>query len=359
MAPIYVYAIVEFEGEAVLDEPGLGDDGVTDDGVTDDGVRIVSGDGGLGAVVSDSPLDDYRGLDRQQAATYLVNHQRVVEAVMKEMTVLPVRFGTVMFDEDAVRGLLEQGGARFAAALDEFRSETQMEVVVLWDLQKIFGEIGREQEILRLKDEIEAKPADETMPERVAVGQLVQASLLRRRVALQERLLPAMQNVARDIVVNPPMDDSMVLNAALLVAKDAAEELDDTLDRLDEELHGRLYFRRVGPLPPYSFANVAVEMPSFADVDAARETLGLPVDVTPGEIRQAYRRLAAATHPDHSPDDPQAEERMAELSQAHKLLSGLAEAQEGHGSGDGRVRLDRDTVEGTLLISIQRQETAG
>jgi len=110
---------------------------------------------------------------------------------------------------------------------------------------------------------------------------MVHASLEKRRASLQEYLIHWLGKAALDLVVNPPMDDSMVTNAALLVDKAEQEALDQQLELLDEEFEGQLTFRRVGPLPPYSFATVEVEVPSYEAIDEARRHLGLGGDGRP------------------------------------------------------------------------------
>lgn len=44
-------------------------------------------------------------------------------------------------------------------------------------------------------------------------------------------------------------------------------------------------------------------------------------DASPDELKRAYRRLARAYHPDANPDDPAAEARFKEVSQAYEILS--------------------------------------
>jgi hypothetical protein len=251
-----------------------------------------------------------------------------------------------------------------------------MEVVILWSLQEVFQEIGQEEPIARLKAQVAARPPEETMDERITIGQMVQASLERRRAALRYRLLPSLWEVALDMVVNPPMDASMVANVALLVDQAGRGALDRRLELLDKELGGRLHFRCVGPLPPYSFATVEVQVPSFEDVDEARRRLGLGETATPGEIKRAYRRLAGRLHPDHNPDDPEAEARMAKLTRAYRLLTayadsqGLLRAEEQRSREAGerggaplhptpsapQLNFNREAVERALLIAIRRQE---
>lgn len=49
--------------------------------------------------------------------------------------------------------------------------------------------------------------------------------------------------------------------------------------------------------------------------------LGVPKTATRKEIRSAFRKAAAASHPDRNPDDPQAEERFKEINEAYTVLS--------------------------------------
>jgi len=359
MTATYVYAIIPTGNRVIFDEVA----GVDDE--QDEVYTVPHRD--LAAVVSASPLADYRGLKRDQAARYLVTHQRVVEAVMRAFPVLPVKFGTVLSDEDSVRRLLAQGETLFRTTMEEFAGRVQMEVVVLWDLQKVFQEIGQEAHIAQLKAQIAGHPPEETLIERVAIGQLVQKSLEQRRASSRDYLIYSLSKVALDSMVNPLMDDSMVVNVALLVDEAGQEALDQQLELLDEEFEGQLTFRRVGPLPPYSFATVEVEVPSFEAIDEARRRLGLGETATAGEIRRAYHRLAGTAHPDHNPDDPEAEARMTELAHAYELLtayaenvqeSGGAEEQGSRGARErqSQIQFSREAVERTLLIAIRRQD---
>jgi hypothetical protein len=355
MSATYIYAIIPTPGSVGADTRYPFDvAGVDPD--HDQVYCIPHND--MAAVVSASPLADYRGLNRKEAAVYLVAHQRVVETVMRSSPLLPVKFGTVLPRQADVCHLLAQGEALFRTALGRFAGLTQMEVVVLWNLRDIFEEIGQQEPIVRLKAQVASRPPEETVSERVIIGQVVHALLEQRRAALCDHLLTALRELALDIVVNPPMDDSMVVNVALLVNHEGHKALDQRLELLDQEHGGRLLFRCVGPLPLYSFATVEVQTLSFQEVDGARRQLGLGVMATPGDIKQAYHQMAIQLHPDHSPNDPKAESRMAELAQAYHLLTDYTEGQ-GRGiadPGQATCRFDRQAVEGTLRIAVRRQE---
>ena len=51
------------------------------------------------------------------------------------------------------------------------------------------------------------------------------------------------------------------------------------------------------------------------------ETLGVSADISKGDLKKAYRRLAMKVHPDRNPGDSEAEAKFKELSEAYEVLS--------------------------------------
>lgn len=331
----------------------------TDLAGADDGepVFVVRHDG-LAAIVSRTRRSGYRQMARHEAARCLVAHQRVLEGVMGRSTVLPVRFGTVLPGEAHVRRLLEQAAPVLARALAGLSGSVQTEVVVTWRPEDVFREVASEPEIARAIAEAPRQPPDQAEVARIAVGKMVKAALERRRDELQRWIVPALRAVCTDLAVNSIMDDGMVLNVALLVDQARRDALDDALAQLDRRSEGRLRFRCVGPLPPYSFATVAVEVMEFAPVDRARRLLGLGPRASWPEIRQAYRRLAARRHPDVGAEA--SEERMAALNDAYGLLAAYTGMSPSDDAGlRGRiVAFDRRAVARRLVVSVDRHVAA-
>jgi hypothetical protein len=347
----YVYGIIQTDDRAIFEVPGIDP--------SDDVHTVVEGD--LAVVTSSIDPESLRGLDRAAAIRCLGAHQHVLEAVMRDYPVLPVKFGTTLPDEATLVALLRQGDQILRTTLAAYAGMQQREVVVLWDLKQVFQEIAAEEPIATLRARLAGQAPDETVNERIALGQMVHAAILRHRGQISEQVVAQLRDLADDMIINPTMDDSMVANVALLLNDARQGDLDDRLEALDAQFGGQLQIRCVGPLPPYSFATLEVHALPFDAVDAARQQLDLAEKVSVSAIKRAYRQHATEAHPDHNPSAEHAVEHMEALSSAYQLLSALAKAQAPASGDEGHewvCRFDRESVTRTLLLSVVRQEVA-
>lgn len=347
----YVYGIIRLNEQAIFDV----------EGVEPPGEVYTVGQGDLAVVTSSISRESLRGLGRAEAVQYLSRHQRVLETVMRDYPVLPVKFGTVLAGEEQLHQMLHQGARLLKETLAEYAGKQQVEVVALWNLAQVFQEIAAEEPIAALKVQIAGRTPEETVAERIAVGQLVHAALQRRRTETAVQVLAQLQDLADDVLVNPVMDDSMVANLALLLPEERREALDVRLDILDEMYRSQLNIRCVGPLPPYSFASLDVQALSWEAVEVARQQLDLDEQTSYVRLKRAYRQMAAQAHPDHNQSDDFANARMEALTGAYRLLDAMARAQapvlpETSPPQDWPCRFDRTTAEETLLLNIVRQE---
>lgn len=351
MNRLYLYAIVPAAECPPFDVAGLWP--------PEPQVRIVRGDA-LAAVVSAAPAIDFRALSREDAVRYLLAHQRVVESVMRSSTALPVKFGTTLPDEAAVVRMLAHGAAMLAPPLAELSRHVQVELIVSWSIDDIVREVATEDAVVRLKTQIATQAGGASSEQRLAIGKLVKDAIDGRRESYRSRIVAAVRAIAADLVENAVMDDRMVANLALLLPKGASDALDRRLAELDEEFGGRLNFRCVGPLPPYSFATVEVNLPSFEAIDRARRALSLGDKAGLAEIKSAYRRQIRQVHPDLTATPRVDEDQATRLTDAYKTLMNYAEALPA-AAGDDAVgetgyRFDRGTVEGSILVMVRRQE---
>jgi len=297
------------------------------------------GRGDFSAVVMTSTEDPLVNRDRKDLMRQLLVHQRLVESIMATTPVLPVKFATLAPDRESVERGLERGHEKFAAAFEGLSGKNQFEIVVSWDVAKVFEEIAKEPAVTKLKADL-ANEAGKAAPETLEqLGKLVKQALDRRRAVIGKELLGALSRVGVDSVVNPIMDDNMILNLALLVDAEPADALDQCLDALDNAYHGALTFRCVGPLPPHSFATVEITFLEPEKIKHACNILELEAARSSDEVRSAYRRLVKQSHPDVALDQSNSA-GISVLKDAYSTLLSFVDAG------------------GPVVVSVQRQEAA-
>jgi Gas vesicle synthesis protein GvpL/GvpF len=242
----YVYGVIPAADAAAW--PGA-------DGLSGGGVRaIVAGD--LAALVSDISDDAKPGRREDLEA-----HRRVLGQAVEQGTVIPMRFGMIMDDDDVVRErLLSRHAEQLGELVHELDGKVQMTVRAFYAEDALLRTaIAGDDEIARLNAIIGGRPELETHTERVALGERVAAAIDKRRARDEEALLERIRPLASDIHVDPPGSDRVALSAQLLVRRDARPALDATIAELGPALEGYLAMRYLGPLPPYSFSSLELE----------------------------------------------------------------------------------------------------
>jgi hypothetical protein len=255
---------------------------------------------GITAIVSDAVAYDYAALPKQQLVKVLTQHQQTTEQIMLVApTLLPVKFGTLL-PEDDVQKLLVQSKYDLEDALARVDEQVEFEVLAMWDPQRVFAQIAQHPQIAALRREAEGKSPEEVQHIQIAVGSLVKQLLDATRDAYAIKIREMLSALANDVEVNAVINDQVVANIAFLLPRSRQREFEAQVHALDEALGGQLLFKIVGPLPPYSFSTVEVEKIQPEDVAWASEWLGIAQTTSADEIRNAYLRQARLHHPDNN-----------------------------------------------------------
>jgi hypothetical protein len=249
----YIYCIIETKIERNFGPIGIGGRG---DEVTTIGYKD------LGMVISNSPMTKYV-VSREN----LLAHERVIEEVMKEFTVLPVRFCTIASNADEIRNLLDRRYREFKNLLIDIDHKIELGTKGLWkNMETLFKEITIEnKEIKRLKEKIQNGMGKKTISStgtfleaKMEVGKLVEEALKRKKEKEAENIVDALRRTAFDHKLNNTVSDEMFINAAFLVDRGREKEFDNIMDDLSEKHKDRIKFVYVGPLPPYNFVNIII-----------------------------------------------------------------------------------------------------
>lgn len=250
----YIYCIIATNEERDFPVKGIGDRG-------DSVYSICYGD--IGAVISDSPIIKYPVSRKNTIA-----HQLVMEEVMKEYTILPVRFCTIAEDKGGVSSkdrikekILKERYEEFNALLAEMDNKVELGVKALWtDMDLIFKEIVEKNKGIRiLRKMVPSMKGAEEHNERIRLGELVKSALGKKKEKEANRILKTLKEISADNRVNDTFSDRMLLNAAFLVDKARGEEFDSRVNELEESQNGRIKLKYVGPMPALNFVEVVVK----------------------------------------------------------------------------------------------------
>ncbi len=179
-----------------------------------------------------------------------LRHEQVVEHLMAQGPALPVRFGTLLADDERVRALLASRHAEFASALGRVAGKVEMGVRVLWDRppdggacseaegERDHGGPGFHYLMARL-DEHRRETASRAHAERLADG-------------LDSALAVHAAEACRSLLLTP----NLPVNTAYLVPRENVADFCAAVERQRARLPGcRLLCS--GPWPPYHFVGPA------------------------------------------------------------------------------------------------------
>lgn len=242
----YLYAIIREHRSREFGRIGIG-------GRNDEVYTIHHKD--LTCVVSNSPFRKYP-VNRENCLA----HQKVLEKVMEEYTILPVRYGVIAENLDLVsEKLLREYYEMLKEQLDGIEGKTELGLKVMWkEMPAIYQELVSENEELRkFRDAIRETATQE---QRMELGEMVEEALRVKKESEQKMILMPLKELASDSRDNFLMGEWMVVNSVFLVDKSKMEEFDRKANQLAEKHDDRSKFKYFGPVPPYNFVNVPVHL---------------------------------------------------------------------------------------------------
>ena len=242
---LYVYCIIRSSKAVSFGNIGIG--------ARDDEVKTVGYDD-MHAVVSQAPLTTY-----DTSRENMMAHELVIEKVMKDYAVLPLRFATVMNDEFDVKQLLKGKYDSFAEELERVEGKVELGVKAIAKKDVVFEDILLKNNNIRaLKKKIQSLPYEKTYYDRLAIGKMVESALEDEKKKYRKIILEALEPVASEMKENKSFGDRMIVNASFFVDKERENQFDNCVNELGEQYGDKIIFKYVGGIPPYSFVNLSL-----------------------------------------------------------------------------------------------------
>jgi hypothetical protein len=217
-------------------------DGGAVSSVAEEGVDVVV-QGDVAAVAS-----EVEGEEVLPTRAELLRHTRVLEALAEERTVLPMRFGIVVPDDQTLReGFLASREADLLATLGRLDGHAEFRLRGTYDEAAVITEVlrsDRRAARLRGRQDTESK---------MELGERIVAGIEARRAPDASRVVEALvppASASSEGAIGQPLD---AFTLSFLLAHQRRDEFDEAVDRLGDELAPVLTLELVGPVPPFSF----------------------------------------------------------------------------------------------------------
>lgn len=240
----YIYCVIKTSQDQRFGAIGLQDEEVLTIGIDD-----------LAMVVSHYEATDEMRV--RSSRKNLLAHQRVLEAVMEQYTVLPMKFGTMAANEGEIHSLLLRHGKGFRHNIEYLDNKVELGVKASWENMKaIYDEIIEENTSIRdLKLQIAGQEQTASL---IQIGQMVEQALTDKKAWEASEIMEHLKRVAVEWREGKPIGDEMFMNVSFLVSKGREKEFDNTLEEIAQKLDGRVKFKYVGPLAPYNFVELGI-----------------------------------------------------------------------------------------------------
>lgn len=239
----YVYCFTHAEHPLPLD-------GLRGVGAEETALRAMR-HAGLAAVVSDAP----EGLRPKRRD--LVAHETVLETLCAAGAVVPMRFGTVAPDDDAVVAELARGARRYTELLTRLDGHVERNVKGAHQEDALLADLLTDNPELRARSEALRAAGGGNQPERLAFGEQVALAVEQRRTRDAAYVVAALRPLAMQDRHAPSVEGCFV-NVSFLVPSAAQGDFDAVIAQLRTAMEGYADLRVSGALPPYSFVD-AVE----------------------------------------------------------------------------------------------------
>ena len=208
----------------------------------------------LAAVVSPTPLVHY-----DPTRANVLAHEGVIEAVMREFTVLPLAFGTLFRSDEDLVELMRATYDTLHDTVEKMEGKVEFGLKASWDPAREIADVEQANEsIRRLKSQLTAGNAPYLA--QMELGRLIETALRSRT----ERLTQEIHALLRDCTVaaqeNKTIGERMIMNAAFLVERAREPEFVAAVEQVGERYEGRLSFQLSGPWPPYNFVTIRLKL---------------------------------------------------------------------------------------------------
>lgn len=193
-------------------------------------------------------------------------HERVIEQVMTDASVIPFKFGTLFNNADSLKAMLDEYDAEFREILSRLGDKEEWGVKIYCDMGKVeTAAADDEPEILEIEDQIKSSTPGKAFFLEKKRAELLAQSANAKINEFTKQSFQTLKELSVEARINKVLprevterQDDMVLNSAFLVGKDDVSSFVHTADALKLHCENNGFSMDcTGPWPPYNFCGLS------------------------------------------------------------------------------------------------------
>jgi peroxiredoxin family protein len=185
-------------------------------------------------------------------------HEKVLESIMDRVTIVPIAFGHLVESLDDLREkVVEHQEAKLRETLAFLDGKIELNVKLYWlNMGQVLQTISETTEgIKALKKKRHITRADQ-----IHAGELAAKQIETRKQAWLERLVQTFDDLSHKHQPCNLFGDQMICNQAFLIDRDHLGAFDERVNQFAETLSENEKVKYIGPVPPYNFVDLRVNL---------------------------------------------------------------------------------------------------
>lgn len=184
-------------------------------------------------------------------------HQSVISFVMKQFTVIPMSFNNVFSSSEEIQLLLEKLYDELQSIFQKINNKIEVGLKLIARKEWLEEEIQQNDDIQKLKEKVNQQK-EAAFYERIKLGEKTKDFFYALHHNLYNAIYSPLSTLSSASKSNPPLYETMLLNAAFLIDRGQEEIFDEKVNKLYELWKDKVEFKYSGPWPAYNFIQLTI-----------------------------------------------------------------------------------------------------
>jgi hypothetical protein len=209
--------------------------------------------GDLTCFVSDTDTENI-ALSREAAIT----HEKVLESIMEQTTIVPMSFGHVVQSVEQVKEkLLTPYQEKLDKTLADLEGKIELSLKLFWlDLDAVLTQIAQSSPEIKNLQGRKRVSRDAAM----RAGEIASKMLGRKRQNKEQEIVDYFSSLALAHKSSKLFGDQMVTNLAFLTRREDLSSFDELVNQYAGTLSDNHKVKYTGPVPPFNFVDLRINL---------------------------------------------------------------------------------------------------